>query len=106
MTDEVFSRYAPGKPFPLTNAVWGASTFWDTRPVAWPWQRVSGCCRVVHGTIPEPRPFYGPAWSGWRGVPSANGKVYDFETGREMSVRGARTYRVDRGDLLKKAPKE
>jgi hypothetical protein len=116
--EEVVPRYAAEMPFPKTNTVWGASAYWDTRPLLeteWlghGWQRVPGCCRVVHEAIPDPLPFYAPAWCGWRGVPSANGKIYDYETGREMRdyrSLGQREQTVAYGSRLKlqkKAPKE
>jgi hypothetical protein len=76
--------YAADKPFPKTNAVWGADAYWDTYDWGPKWQRVPGCCRVVHADIPDPIPFYAPEWCGWRGVPTKSGEVYDYETGRHM----------------------
>jgi hypothetical protein len=114
MSDEVepvFSRYKADAPFPKTNEVWGVVGR-DDREVMSPWQRVPDCCRVVHEAIPDPLPFYAPAWCGWRGVPSANGKIYDYETGREMRdyrSLGQREQTVAYGSRLKlqkKAPKE
>jgi hypothetical protein len=84
MTDEaeevVYRVYEAGKPFPKTNKVWGG----DDREPMKGWQKVPGCCRIVHEAIPDPLPFYAPAWCGWRGVPTKSGVVYDYETGREM----------------------
>ena len=83
MTDEnIHSRYAPGKPFPETASVWGAG--YDDRDPPLGWKRVPGCCRVVNASIPDPLPFYAPAWCGPRGVPTSDGRVFDCETGHEM----------------------
>lgn len=108
MTEQiVYPHYEAGKPFPRTNAVWGADKSWDAKDWGPGWQRVPGCCRVVHAAIPDPIPFYAPDWCGWRGVPTKGGAVYDYETGREMRDfralvgPGAKDY----GALLKKEKK-
>ena len=72
------------RPYPLSNTVWGADKYWDTREPHPGWKRVPGCCRIVHEDIPDPIPYYAEDRHGWRGVPSANGRTYDYETGREM----------------------
>lgn len=72
------------RPYPTTNKVWGASEGWDAREPRPGWKRVAGCIRIVRDTIPAPIPFYAPDWCGWRGVPTADGRVFDYETGRQM----------------------
>lgn len=80
-----FDPIAAGlRPYPRSNTQWGASINFDTRKVLSPWKRVPGCCRVVNEAIPDPIPFYPPAWAGDRGVPTADGRVFDYETGRLM----------------------
>ena len=80
-----FDPVAAGlRPGPTTNTVWGASADWGTRPPGPGWQRVSGGIRVVHGSIPNPINYIAPEWAGWRGVVTADGRVFDHETGHEM----------------------
>ena len=54
----------------------------DKHPVGAGWQVVMW--RVVHSSIPDPIPYEAPAWAGWRGVVTASGRVFDYETGAEM----------------------
>lgn len=69
-------------PWPVSN---GPAMSWaDTREVKPPWKRVPGCCRVVHESIPDPIPFYGPHWAGEQGVPTKTGLVYYATTGMRM----------------------
>lgn len=78
------------KPYPVSNTVWGASKYWDTREPLPGWKRVPGCCRIVHESILDPIAYYADqAVHGWRGVPTVDGRTFDYETGRLM-----RDYRV------------
>lgn len=60
----------------------------DMRTCEEGWQRVPGCIRVVHGSIPAPIPFVAPQWAGWRGQLTASGAVYDALTGAPMQGQG------------------
>ncbi len=46
------------------------------------WQRCG--YRVVSALIPEPIPYEAPKWAGWRAILTRSGRVFDYETGREM----------------------
>lgn len=72
------------KPGPTTNAIYGASTHWDTRAPGPGWQRVPGGIRIVNASIPNPINYEPPDWAGWRGVVTADGRVFDQESGRLM----------------------
>ncbi len=50
------------------------------------WQRCAW--RVVSAKIPDPIPYDAPSWAGWRGVLTKSGRVFDYETGREMKPLG------------------
>jgi hypothetical protein len=90
------------KAQPISNVQFGASVNHDTRPVGPKWQRVHGCCRIVHASILKPLPYEAPRWAGWRGVPTADGRVFDYETGHQMrNLNGGPSIRPDFGSRLK-----
>lgn len=72
------------RPYPKSNLLWGASASWDTRTPNAGWKRVPGCCRIVKANIPKPLPYYAPRWAGERGVPTADGRVFDAVAGHQM----------------------
>lgn len=67
---------------------------WETYQPRAGWQRVDGCIRVVSDKIPDPIPYHAPGWAGWRGVVTADGRVFDCDTGHQMrDYRGGHTER-------------
>jgi len=85
--DAGFDPIAAGlKPGPTTNEIFGAGMgrIWDPRKPLPGWKRVAGGIRIVKDTIPSPINYEPPAWAGWRGVVTADGRVFDYETGHEM----------------------
>ena len=85
MSDIDFDPVVAGlKPYPTTNTIWGASKYWDTREPYKGWKRVPGCIRIVKDSIPDPIPYYAEDYFGWRAVPTADGRVFDFETGHQI----------------------
>lgn len=69
---------------PTSNAIYHADAAFDTREPDKGWKRIPGAVRVVRDTIPDPIPYAAPAWAGWRGVITASGRVFDYETGAEL----------------------
>lgn len=96
------------RPYPRSNMQFGASASWDARTPKPGWKRVDGCCRIVKDTIPDPIPFYAPSWAGERGVPTADGRVFDYETGHQMRdlAQGGEASRPDYGSRLKVTTKK
>lgn len=98
-------RKAGLKRLPASHAYFGPgmAQIWDDRPVKSPWQRIDGCIRVVHESIPNPIPYEAPPWAGWRGVVTADGRVFDCDTGHEMRDFSARPMapRIAPGSRLK-----
>lgn len=85
-----FDPVAAGlKPGRVSNGdIPGVSADWDLRQPKPGWRRIPGGARVVSASIPNPINFYPPEWAGWRGVVTKDGRVFDFETGREMRPYG------------------
>jgi hypothetical protein len=91
--------------FPESNEAYGVGMgkIWDKREPMKGWQRVKGGIRVVSAKIPSPVATPAPAWSGWRGVLSEDGRVFDYETGRELRKLGTTSKpAVPPGSRLKK----